>query len=97
MKPILDAACGSRMFWFDKSNPHTIFCDNREVDYHEYYPGRYIEIKPDVVCDFTALPFADKQFKLVVFDPPHLTSAGPASWMALKYGCLKGGVARNVA
>lgn len=87
-KPILDACCGSRMFWFDKKNSHAIYCDNRIVPHHEYYPGRYIEIKPDVIADFTDLPFDDKQFKLVVFDPPHLTCAGPTSWMALKYGRL---------
>lgn len=72
-----------------QKNPNAIFCDNRVVPHHEYYKGRYIEINPDVVANFTALPFGDKQFKLVVFDPPHLTSAGPASWMALKYGRLE--------
>lgn len=87
-KPILDACCGSKMFWFDKSNPVTVFCDNRVVLRHEFYPHRYIEINPDVVCDFTALPFADKSFKLVVFDPPHLKQASPNSWLRLKYGCL---------
>ena len=88
MKPILDVACGSKMFWFDKNNPNVEFCDNRIVPYHEYYPKRYIEIKPDTVCDFTALPFPDKSFKLVVFDPPHLRWVGPKSYLRLKYGCL---------
>jgi hypothetical protein len=87
-KVILDACCGSKMFWFDKNHPNVHYCDNREVPRHEYYPKRYIEIKPDTVCDFTDLPFEDNTFKLVVFDPPHLTWAGPKSWMALKYGCL---------
>lgn len=90
MKPIIDVCCGSKMFWFDKENPNVEFCDNRVVPRHEYYKSMYIEIKPDTVCDFTSLPFKDKQFKLVVFDPPHLTRAGDSSWMALKYGCLKG-------
>lgn len=87
-KPILDPCCGARMFWFDKQNPNVEFCDIREVPYHEYYPGRYIEIKPDTICDFTALPFEDKQFKLIVFDPPHLNQAGATSWIGLKYGRL---------
>ena len=26
MKPILDACCGSKMFWFDKQNPHVEGC-----------------------------------------------------------------------
>lgn len=89
MKPILDACCGSRMFWFNKQHPAAVFCDIREVSRHEYYPGRYIEIKPDIVCDFTDLPFEDKQFKLVVFDPPHLTDVGGGSWLKLKYGRLE--------
>ena len=89
MKFILDACCGSKMFWFNKNNPDVEFCDNRVVPYHEYYPNRYIEIRPDTVCDFTSLPFSDGSFYLVVFDPPHLTWAGPASWTRLKYGCLE--------
>ena len=88
MKKILDAACGSKMFWFDKNNPDVEFCDNRVVERHEYYPNRYIEIKPDTVCDFTKLPFADNSYKLVVFDPPHLLDAGETSWLRMKYGCL---------
>lgn len=55
-KPILDACCGSKIFWFDKNNPNVEFCDIRTVPYHEYYPQRYIEIAPDTICDFTALP-----------------------------------------
>ncbi len=90
MKRILDVACGSKMFWFDKNNPDVEFCDKRVVPRHEYYPHRYLEIKPDTVCDFTALPFADSTYRLVVFDPPHLTWAGDKSWTSLKYGCLKG-------
>ena len=75
-KPILDVCCGSKMFWFDKNNPNVEFCDNRIVEKHKFYPKRYIEIKPDTICDFTALPFDDCSYKLVVFDPPHLTQAG---------------------
>lgn len=89
-KRILDPCCGGKMFWFDKSNPDVEFCDCREVKRHEYYPGCYFEVTPDTVCDFTNLPFENDRFKLVVFDPPHLTWAGETSWMALKYGRLQG-------
>lgn len=78
------------MFWFDKNNPDVEFCDNRELPLTEYYPGRYIEISPDTVCDFTQLPFNDNSFYMVVFDPPHLERAGDKSYMAVKYGTLKG-------
>ena len=87
---ILDVACGSKMFWFDKNNPNVTYCDIRKVDRTEYYPGMHLEINPDVICNFTDLPFPDGSFKLVVFDPPHLTWAGDKRWTALKYGCLKG-------
>lgn len=87
-KPIIDVACGSKMFWFDKKNPNVEFCDIRVIENHEYYPNRFLEIKPDTVCDFTSLPFDDNSFKLVVFDPPHLRRAGETSWLVLKYGKL---------
>lgn len=87
-KRVLDVACGSKMFWFDKHNPDVEYCDNRVVERHEFYPNRYIEIAPDTVCDFTRLPFEDETYKLVVFDPPHLVDVGKTSWTALKYGVL---------
>jgi len=89
-KRILDVACGSKMFWFDKNNPDVEFCDKRTLPLTEYYPNRYIEISPDTVCDFTDLPFKNDSFYLVVFDPPHLR-CGDTSIMAVKYGQLKSG------
>lgn len=89
-KKILDACCGSKMFWFDKNNPDVEFCDIRKLERTEYYPGRYVEVNPDTVCDFTALPFADNSFHLVVFDPPHLRQAGKNSILVTKYGILEG-------
>ena len=58
------------------------------ICFYQYinYPIYCLSYK--TVCDFTALPFPDKAFKLVVFDPPHLTWAGEKSWTRLKYGCL---------
>lgn len=86
-KKILDACCGSRMFWFDKENPEVLFADIRDES-HELCDGRQLEIKPDVQCDFRDLPFEDCAFKMVVFDPPHLHKLGQSSWMAKKYGVL---------
>jgi hypothetical protein len=86
-KPILDACCGSRMFWFDKENPNVEFCDNRKLS-TTLCDGRSLDIRPDIVCDFTELPFDDGEFKLVVFDPPHLYRLGEKSWIAKKYGKL---------
>ena len=87
MKPILDACCGSRMFWFDKNNKDVLFMDKRKEE-HVLCDGRLLEINPDVVADFRDMPFADESFYLVVFDPPHLIRAGKDSWLAKKYGKL---------
>ena len=87
MKPILDACCGSKMFWFDKSNPNVLFADNRELK-TTLCDGRTLVIKPDEIIDFRDMPYADSTFKMVVFDPPHLIRAGEKSWLRQKYGIL---------
>lgn len=87
MKRILDACCGSRMFWYDKENPNVLYIDNRTLD-TILCDGRKLEIKPDEIVDFRNMPYPDKSFKMVVFDPPHLIHAGETSWLKQKYGIL---------
>lgn len=89
-KPILDACCGGRMFWFDKDNPLVDFMDNRVEDCC-LCDGRKFTVKPDIIGDFTDMPFPSKSYKLVVFDPPHLVRIGSESYMAKKYGKLSAG------
>lgn len=84
---ILDACCGSRMFYFDKTNPNVTFMDIRELK-DTLCDGRKLEIKPDIIGDFRNMPFENNIFDLVVFDPPHLIRAGKNSWLAKKYGML---------
>ena len=55
MKRVLDMTAGSRMMWFDPHNTSAVFVDNRTLD-TELCDGRRLEIKPDVVADFRALP-----------------------------------------
>lgn len=89
--PVLDATCGARMMWFDKRNPLALFVDRREIEPITVGIGRNareFSVSPDVVADFTDLPFDDNSFPLVVFDPPHFTRAGDGSYMAIKYGKL---------
>ena len=86
-KIILDACCGSRMFYFDRQNPEVIYADNRELE-TTLCDGRTLLIKPDVKMDFRDIPYPDNSFKVVVFDPPHLKTLGETSWMAKKYGKL---------
>lgn len=87
MKRILDACCGSRMFWFNKSNDDVVYMDNRQVS-DTLCDGRKLEVNPDIVADFRNMPFDDNSFYLVVFDPPHLLKAGENSWLGKKYGIL---------
>ena len=86
-KLILDACCGSRMFWFDKENESVIYADSRELQ-ETLCDGRSLVIKPDEIIDFRNMPYSDDTFKMVVFDPPHLIHAGEKSWLRKKYGVL---------
>ena len=89
-KKVLDVTCGSRSIWFLKDNPIAVFCDNRTEEFHRLWKNSksVVKIKPDVVCDFTNLPFSDSSFNVVIFDPPHLLEAGEKSWLVKKYGKL---------
>ena len=86
-KIILDACCGSRMFWFDKNNPDVLFADIR-TESHTLCDGRSLDIRPEVEHDFRGMPYPDNTFKMVVFDPPHFNKLGKTSWMGKKYGVL---------
>ncbi len=104
MKPILDACCGGKMFYFDKHDPRVLFQDIRKANF-TLCDGRAFEIDPDVVGDFTSMEFPDNTFNMVVFDPPHLLrntgkskfadiygslnpKAKPTGWQQTKYGAL---------
>jgi len=85
-KKILDVTCGSRTMWFNKNHPDALYTDIRK-ERHENY-GRVCDVNPDVIADFTELPFEDESFYLVVFDPPHMKRLGENAWFAKKYGRL---------
>lgn len=89
-KKILDVTCGSRSIWFNKKHPAVIYCDIRDEEITGVWTGseRTCIVRPDVVCDFTNLPFENEIFSLVVFDPPHLAKIGENAWLAKKYGKL---------
>lgn len=74
-KIILDACCGSRMMWFNKTNPDVVYMDIREEEFVAC-DGRKVKIHPDLIADFRRMPFDDESFKLVVFDPPHFNQLG---------------------
>lgn len=84
---ILDVCCGSKMFWFIKEDPDVTFMDIRELD-DVLCDGRELHIHPDIIGDFRNIPFDDNTYDMVVFDPPHLKSAGANSYLVKKYGML---------
>ena len=88
--PVLDVCCGPKGMWFDKKNPLAIFVDNRsEVIEMEFPSGKYTErIEPDVIADFTDLPFSDNTFALVVMDPPHIKQNVDTGRVVKRYGML---------
>lgn len=92
-KKILDVTCGDRSIWFDKNHPNALYCDKRKVEYTGTFgrtrvSSHSINVDPDIVCDFTDLPFPDNSFSLVVWDPPHLLNANESAWLVKKYGKL---------
>lgn len=87
-KPILDVACGGKMFYFDKEDPRVLFMDIRHFK-TKLCDGRDFEVTPDIVGSFTQIPFADNSFRMVIFDPPHLKgSSVPTGYQQIKYGAL---------
>ncbi len=62
---ILDAYCGGKMFYFDKHDYRVLFQDIRDVE-TTLCDGRHFEVKPDVVADFTNMPYPDDTFRMVV-------------------------------
>jgi hypothetical protein len=84
------------MMWFDRQDSRALFIDNRRAEYaiDMGTPGTIgrspIVIDPDELADFTALPFPDASFHLVVFDPPHIERNEPLGFLTQKYGILKG-------
>lgn len=93
-KKILDVTCGSRSIWFNKQHPAAVYMDKRreyETRIWKSSDGlseRTLTVDPDIIGDFTQIPFPDESFNLVIFDPPHLQQAGETAWLVKKYGTL---------
>ena len=85
---ILDACCGSRMFWHEKELSFVDYQDNRSLS-TTLCDGRKFEIKPSLIGDVTDMFYIkDGTYDMVVFDPPHLKNGGDNAWIILKYGRL---------
>lgn len=89
-KVVLDPACGSRMMWWDKKDSRCIFTDiRRETLVTDTRPGRSkTVVDPDILADFTDLPFEDESFYHVVLDVPHTLNMDKSTRTVKKYGTL---------
>ena len=87
-KFILDACCGGRQFWFDKTHPNTIFIDIRKCEKGHNWHRPNHEVNPDIQMDFRKLDFPDNSFKMVIFDPPHILHSSDKGVIEMQYGAL---------
>ncbi len=86
-KTILDMCCGGKHFWFDKNNENVVFMDKRKEPKGTIKEQPGWQCNPDIVADFTNIPFRDNTFYLVVFDPPHFITKSNGI-ITKKYGKL---------
>jgi SAM-dependent methyltransferase len=90
--PVLDACCGGRAMWFDRKDERALYVDRRceTVTLTATTGDRLHHINPDIIADFTDLPFPDNSFALVVMDPPHVQRQEMLGNITKRYGCLNG-------
>ena len=75
--------------WNDKDRDDTIYVDRRILPPGTIPVRPNWQVRPTVCADFTALPFRDETFDLVVYDPPHIIRDNPSkSFLRTKYGEL---------
>lgn len=88
-KIILDVTCGTRGIWFNKKHEAALYCDIRKEEKGFIKEKPNLEVCPDRLIDFRNLPFEDKSFKLVIFDPPHMKEGKAGKGCMLQmYGSL---------
>ncbi len=87
-KFILDACCSVKAMWVNKNHPNAVYIDIRKEPPGFLGYGRKEELNPTYVMDFRKMDFPDKSFKLVVFEPPHLSKLGKTSYFRNKFGAL---------
>lgn len=92
LPPVLDVCCGAKGMWFNKHDPRAMYADRRREYWKMEHPSgtRTANIDPDLIADFTALPFPGSTFALVVCDPPHIVRKTTSGMVARQYGNLSG-------
>ena len=88
---VLDVCCGPKGMWFNKKDPRALYLDKRCETHQNNYPSgeKKLEVKPDIIGDFTDIKQPDESFYLVVFDPPHI-KRDTLGEITKRYGALQG-------
>ena len=86
-KLILDACCGGKHFWIDKTNPNVLFMDIRKEPKGFIKEQPNFEISPDFIGDFRETTFKDNCFKHICWDIPHKVKKD-SGLITKKYGYL---------
>jgi len=83
---MIDLCCGGRHWLFDKDPSDVIFMDIRSVEKGNLQIQPNWCVKPDIIGDYTKIPFADSTFEYVFWDIPHAINL--SGIMGKKYGEL---------
>jgi len=89
---ILDACCGGKSMYHSLNNQFTqdeiVYIDIRKGTFTCPYKGTIAAvIKPTILADCKHLPFRDNTFRLIIFDPPHLSTLWKSDLEA-RYGSI---------
>jgi SAM-dependent methyltransferase len=87
--------------WYDRKDRRALFVDKRRVTVRgEWGPSqkgrRDVQVEPDIIADFSDLPFPDESFLLVVLDPPHIERMEALGKVSATYGVLMPGWEENL-
>ena len=91
---VLDATTGGKHIWHEdmKDADFAVFMDRRKVKNGTIKQQEGWSCMPDVLGDTRELPFNDKTFNLIAFDPPHRVTDGGMQMLSgvieTKYGAL---------
>ena len=92
---LLDVTVGSKKIYNGKEirlGDNLVGIDVRSGDFtikkekYGHWADLVMIIKPTVKADLQHLPFKDNVFRMIIFDPPHLTSKSESSIMYRTYG-----------
>ena len=83
---MIDLCCGGRHWLFEKNPADIIFMDIRSIKKGSIELQPNWSVEPDIIADYTKIPFDDSTFQYVFWDIPHAINL--SGIMGQKYGQL---------